>query len=153
MAQGDIVQFDQWMVDVQEKLHDHENDTHKLGLVTSVTTPAATTADGRWGAGGSTNWTSTEVTPGGNYTTGGQTAANPTVTLTGGAGVHDADDPATITQNASNPTNARWGIYYNDTDAGKRAISYLDLGADTDLSNGDFSVTWNASGIHSMDQA
>lgn len=133
-------------------MHDLENDTIKVGLITSTTTPAITTADPRWGAGGSTNWSTNEVTAGGNYTAGGPTIANPTVTLSGGAGVFDGDD-ISITQHASNPTNARWGIIYNDTDAGKRALGYIDLGADTDLSNGDFSITWNASGIATLDQA
>lgn len=152
MAQGDVFFTDQFLVDVQEGLHDLENDTINLGLITSATTPAITTADPRWGAGGSTNWSTNEVSAGGNYSAGGPAIANPTVTLTGGAGVFDGDD-ISISQNGSNPTNARWGIIYNDTDTGKRVIGYLDLGADTDLSNGDFSVTWNASGISSLNQA
>lgn len=152
MAQGDIIAFDQFCVDVQEGLHDLETDTIKLVLETSTQTLAATTADPRYGAGGTTNLTTNEVTPGGNYSAGGPSAANPTVTLSGGAGVFDADD-ISISQDPSNPTGARNGVLYNDTDTGKRAISYLDLGADTDLSNGDFSVTWNASGIHTLNQA
>jgi hypothetical protein len=152
VSAGDIVYFDQWLVDVQEGLHDMENDTPKLGLITSAVTPAATTPDPRWGAGGATNLSSSQVTPGGNYSSGGPTIANPTVTLTGGAAVFDGDD-ISIAQNASNPTNARWGIIYNDTDTGKRAIGYLDLGADINLSAGAFSVAWNASGISSLNQA
>jgi len=152
MAAGDITYFDQWLVDVQEALHDHETDTFKLGLITSGVTPAATTSDPRWGAGGGTNLSSSQVTPGGNYSSGGPTMANPTVTLTGGAGVFDADD-VSIAQHASNPNNARWGIIYNDTDTGKRAVGFVDLGATIDLTAGTFSVAWNASGIASMNQA
>lgn len=152
MASGDIVAFDQFLVDVQEKLHDLENDTFKVGLITSAVTPSATTADPRWGAGGTTNFSSNQVTPGGNYSTGGPTIANNTMSLSGGAAVWDGDD-ISITQNASNPTNARWGIIYNDTDAGKRATHYVDLGSDRDLSAGNFTITWNASGIHSLNQA
>jgi hypothetical protein len=152
MAAGDIVFFDQWLVDVQEKLHDHENDTFKMGFITSAVTPSATTSDPRWGAGGATNLSSSQVTPGGNYSSGGPTIANPTVTLTGGAAVWDGDD-ISIAQNASNPTNARWGIIYNDTDTGKRAVGYLDLGAAIDLSAGAFAAAWNAGGISSMNQA
>lgn len=152
MASGDVTFTDQWLVDVQEKFHDMEADTIKLGLITSSTTPTAATADPRWGAGGTTNWSTNEVTPGGNYSAGGPAIANNSVTLSGGAGVFDGDD-ISITQNGSNPTNARWGIIYNDTDAGKRALGFLDLGSDRDLSGGNFTVTWNASGIASMDQA
>jgi len=152
MASGDVVFFDQYMVDVQEKIHNQETDSIKVGLITSAATPAATTADPRWGAGGTTNFSSSEVTPGGNYSTGGSSAANPSVTLSGGAAVFDADD-ISILQNASNPTNARWGIIYNDTATGKNCLGYVDLGSDRDLSGGDFSIAWNASGITSMDQA
>jgi len=152
MATGDVVFFDQWMVDVQEKVHNLETDTIKVGFTDSTTTPAATTADPRWGAGGTTNLSTDEVTAGGNYSAGGPSAANPSVTLSGGAAVFDADD-ISITQNGSNPTNARWGIIYNDTATGKNCIGYVDFGSATDLSAGDFSITWNASGISSMDQA
>lgn len=153
MAQGDIIYFDQWLVDVQEALHDHENDDFKVGLITDVSPqPAATTTDPRWGAGGTTNYSTSQVTPGGNYATGGPSIVNPTVTLSGGAGVFDGDD-ISITQHASNPTNARWGIIYNNTDAGKRAVGFLDLGGVTDLSAGDFSIAWNVSGISSLNQA
>ena len=55
MAQGDVTWFEQAFVDIQEGLHDLENDTIKLGLTDSTTTPASTTADPRWGAGGTTN--------------------------------------------------------------------------------------------------
>lgn len=144
MAQGDVVVFDQFLVDVCEALHDLENDVIKCALITSATTPAATTADPRWGAGGSTNLSTDEVTAGGNYTAGGNTCANPAVTLNAGAAEIDFDDPAVWSQNASNPTNARWGIVYNDTDAGKRAIGYVDLGSTFDMTTGDLTITWGA---------
>jgi hypothetical protein len=149
-AQGDLVFFDQFLVDVSEKLHDLENDTIKLALITNAVTPAATTADPRWGAGGTTNLSSNQVTPGGNYASGGATCANPSVTLTGGLARFDADDPAAWAANASNPTNARWGILYNDTDAGKRAIAFLDLGSVFDMTTGPLTVAWNANGLYEL---
>ena len=153
MAAGDVFFFDQFLVDVQEKVHDLENDTIKVGLIIDTTSdPIITMTDPRWGSGGTTDLSADEVTPGGNYSTGGPTIANPTVTLSGGAGVFDGDD-ISITQNASNPTNARYGVIYNDTAAGKNALGWVDLGSAIDLSAGDFSITWNASGIESMDQA
>lgn len=152
MAAGDVFAFDQFLVDVQEKIHDLENDSIKVALITSAVTPAVTDADPRWGAGGTTNFSTNQVTAGGNYTTGGASAATPSVTLSTGAAVFDAGD-ISIAQHASNPTNARWGIIYNDTAAGKNCIGYVDLGTTIDLSAGAFSVTWNASGIMSMNQA
>lgn len=152
MAQGDVVFFDQFLADVQEGVHNLETDTLKIGFTIGTTTPTATTADPRWGAGGTTNFSSEEVTPGGNYTTGGPTIANNSITLSAGAAVFDGDDIA-ITQNGSNPTNARWGIIYNDTAAGKNAVGFVDYGSAIDMSAGDFSITWSASGISSLDQA
>lgn len=152
MATGDVVVFDQYLVDEAEGIHDLENDTIKVGIVTNSTVPAATTDDPRWGASGTTNFSSNEVTPGGNYSSGGSTAANPGVTLSGGAAVFDADD-ISISQDGSNPSGAYWGIIYNDTATGKNAIGYVELGGPVDLSAGDFSITWNGSGIFSKDQA
>lgn len=151
MAQGDVVFFDQFLVDVMEKLHDLENDVIKVGLVNSTTTPSATTADPRWGTGGSTNFSANEVTPGGNYAAGGATAAAPSVTLSSGAAVFDAGD-VSWAQNASNPTTARWGIIYNSTDAGKRCLGYVDLGSVFDMTTGQLEILWNASGIASLNQ-
>ena len=67
MATGDVTYFDQWCVDVQEKKHDHETDTFKVGLITSAVTPAATTTDPRWGAGGTINWWCAQPSDGRTY--------------------------------------------------------------------------------------
>ena len=152
MAAGDVVFFAQFLTDRDNGVHNLSSNTIKLGLVTSAVTPTAATADGRWGAGGSTNFATNEVTPGGNYSAGGPAIASFAATLTGGLSKIDGDD-VSITVHASNPTNARWGIIYNDTAAGKNAIGYLDLGADFDMSALTLSVAWNASGIATTDQA
>jgi hypothetical protein len=148
MAAGDYFIFDQFYVDVQEGVHNLETDSIKLGFVTGVT-PVSTDADPRWGAGGTTNFSSSEVTPGGNYSSGGPAVANPTVTLSSNRGIFDGDD-ISIAQDGSNPTNARWGILYNDTAAGKNCIGAVDFGASIDLTSGPFELNWNNSGIHLM---
>jgi hypothetical protein len=149
MAAGDIVIFNEFKEDVGQKIHNLSSDTFKLGLVTNAVTPAATTADPRWGAGGSTNLSSSQVTPGGNYSSGGPTLASSTWSETSGTATFDAAD-VSIAQNASNPNNARWAVIYNDTSAGKEAVAFVDLGGVTDLTAGAFSITWNASGIFSF---
>lgn len=149
MAQGDLAFFNQFKEDFGKKLHDMSADAFKLGLITSAVTPAATTADPRWGAGGSTNLSSNQVTPGGNYASGGPTIGSTTWTRSVGTVTFDGSD-ISILQNAGNPNNARWGIIYNNTDAGKRSGLFLDLGGVTDLTAGDFSVAWNASGIFTL---
>lgn len=152
MAAGDITFYEQFYVDVQTAVHDLENDVIKLGLVTNSYSPNQADSDPRWGAGGGTNVSSNEVSPGGNYSAGGPTLANNSVTLSFGQGDFDADD-ITIAQDPGNPSNAAWGIIYNDTAAGKQAIGFLDLGSVIDLSTGEFSVTWNASGISTLGAA
>lgn len=150
MAQGDITIFNEFKEDLGLKIHDLETDAFNYGLIKSAANggidPTAATTDPRWGAGGTTNLLSSEVTPGGNYTTGGPSIANPTYTETSGTATFDGDN-ISILQNGSNPTNARWAIIYNSTSAGKEAVGFEDLGGDIDLSAGDFSNTWNASGI------
>ena len=49
MAAGDIVFYDAFLVNVQEKVFNLETDTIKLGLVTSTYTPTATDAEPCWG--------------------------------------------------------------------------------------------------------
>lgn len=152
MAQGDVVFFDQFLVDCMEKVHNLESDTIKLALVDSTTTPATTTAVPTWGSGGTTNFSSNEVTAGGNYTAGGAACGNPSVTLSGGAAEFDCDDPATWSQAAGNPTDARWAILYNDTSTNKSCIGYVDLGSAFDMTTGDLTVAWGAP-LATFDQA
>lgn len=152
MAQGDVTIFDQFLVDLAEKLHDLENDEFKVALITDAVTPSATTSDPRWGAGGSTNLSSSQVIPGGTYSTGGAAITNPAVTLTGGLAMFDGDD-VSWSQDASNPTDAALGIVYNNTDSGKRAIGYVDIGGEFDMTTGALSIAWSASGIIRINQA
>ena len=143
MAQGDVVFFDQWCVDVCEALHDHELGTFLIGLVTNATVPADITVDPRWGAGGTVNFKSSEVTPGGGYSADGNALANPSVTLSGGLAQIDWDDPTTWSQNAGSPTDATWGIIYNDQ-AAKECVGYVDLGGAFDMTTGDLTITFGA---------
>lgn len=152
MALGDVQLFDQFLVDREKGVHQVGTHVFKLGLITSAVTPDKTTADPRWGAGGGTNLSSSQVTPGGNYASGGPTIANLAATLTAALAMVDGDD-ITIAQNASNPTNARWGIVYNDTDAGKRAVGWVDLGSTFDMTGGPLVFQWNANGLWRSDQA
>lgn len=149
MAQGDVTWFNAAKLKLGLKKLELETDTLKLGLITSSITPTAATADPCWGAGGTTNLSSYEVTPGGNYSAGGPTVANNTFTESGGAVTLDADNTS-VAQASGNPTNARWGVLYSDTATNKDALAFIDLGGVTDLSAGGFSVTWNDSGIMSL---
>lgn len=152
MAQGDLVYFDQYNADVKKAVHDEDSDTFKYAFITDSVTPTAGMSDPRWGAGGGTNLSTTEVTPGGNYSAGGITLANPTVTLSSSSGVSDADD-VSLAQDGSNPTDARWVIVYNDTSAGKECLAFIDLGSVRDLSDGPHNMIWNVLGLSSIAKA
>lgn len=152
MASGDITVYAQAKLDIGDKLHNLSGDDFYFALVNSTTTPTETISDPRWGAGGGTNLSTDEVTAGGNYAAGGvnvSTTITDNWSLSTATCTFDVDD-VSISQHASNPTNARWGHIYNNTDAGKRAIAFLDLGSVRDLTTGDFTVTWNASGVFTL---
>jgi hypothetical protein len=155
MAAGDIV----WLnaarsLDYMTTAGFAGTDQIYLGLTTS--TPTATDAVPSFKSGGTTNYA--EVTPGGNYAADGElldTWANMWDDATaGGTGTFD-DTGASVTwtQNASNPSNARWAIIYNNTVTSNAAVAYVDLGATIDMTAGDLTITWNASGIATLTAA
>lgn len=132
MATGTVKWFDQALLDLGEKVHDLSSDTFKLGIVTGVT-PAHTTADPRWGSGGTTNYSSSQVATGGTSYTGPQTLASVTWTIVSNVPTFRAAN-ITLNQDASGFTNGGYGIIYNDTDSGKRAIGFIELSSSNALS-------------------
>jgi hypothetical protein len=149
MAINDVGLFQQFIEDMGNGVHNLDTDAIKLGLIDSVQTPVATSADPRWGAGGTVNFDTNEVTQTGNYTAEGLDITA-TWSQTTGTGTFDATDVTTWTSNASNPDDARWGIIYNSTAAGKNCIGWVDLGSAFDMTTGDLNITWNASGIFTV---
>ena len=151
MASGDFTVFSQAKIDLGNKIHNlgSGGDVLKFGLATNVVTPTEADAAPHWAGTGTTNYATNQVTPGGNYSTGGPTLTTQVFNASGANAKFDVDD-VSITQNASNPTNARWAVLYNSTDANKRALGFLDLGSVRDLSGGNFTVTWNASGVFTL---
>ena len=145
MANGDIKWFSGGLLALGTKVHNLASDTLKVGFITSAATPVISDTDPRWGAGGSVNFSSSQVTPGGNYATGGPTLASVTFTNVSNVPTLRATD-ISIAQHASNPTNARWGILYNDTDASKRALAFLDFGSARDLTAGAFTFNFGGAG-------
>ena len=152
MAVGDIVWFDRALLDLGSEIHLLSSDTLRLGLITSVVTPATTTADPRWGAGGGTNLATNAVATATAWT-GPVALASVTWTDVAGTPTLDAADPTAIAQDAGGFTNARWAIIYNDTTAGKQALAYMDLGSDRSIVTGPLTLTFNAGGILTLNQA
>lgn len=114
---------------------DLNDDTLKVSLHTSSYTPDA----------GHSSYTDldNEVPNGSGYTTGGETLG--TVTWN--------EDSGTATLSAANPSwttatfTARYAVVYDDTPAGKPLICLFDFSTDQSVSNGTFTLQFNASGI------
>ena len=145
MAKGDLKFFDDFVDDLGTKIHDLDADTIKMALVTNVVVPSVTTSAPSWGAGGSTNLSTNEVS-GTNYTAGGIDIAA-TFSTSAAVGTFDGATNPAWTQHASGPTDIRWGIIYNDTATNKDCIAFVDMGGGSDISlaDGNISFTFAAS--------
>jgi len=152
MAAGDFKWFAQGLHDLGNKIHDLDADDFRIGFITTSTTPAVNTAAPHWGGTGTTNMSTNQVATGGTSYTGPIVLTAEAWTLTAtGAALDFAD--ITLAQDASGFTNGRWGIVYNNTDANKRCIGYLDLGSDRSLVAGSVTIQINASGALALAQA
>jgi hypothetical protein len=89
-----------------------------------------------------------EVSGATGYTAGGNSLTNKTNTYNGATNVVilDADD---VTWTSSTIT-ARYAVIYSatpSTNATRPLIGYVDFGSDQSSSNGNFTITWDATGI------
>ena len=75
------------------------------------------------------------------------------VSQAAGTVTFDSATNPTWALDAGNDEDAYWGLIYNDTDAGDLAIGFLDLGGPVDMSTGDLTITWNASGVFTIAEA
>jgi len=143
MAAGDVTVFNQAGLDLGNNIMNYGSDTFNFALITASTTPLATTAGPHFNGTGTTDMSTNEVTAGGNYSAGGVALAGRA--WSGAAGTKTlAFDKVLIAQNAANPTNARWGIIYDNTDANKRCLAFCDFGAVFDLTIGPFEFRFNS---------
>jgi len=128
------------MVKVFNKEIDWDTDTIKVALLTSSYTPDQDAHD-------YFDDVSANEVSGTGYTAGGETLANKTITYTGATNVMklDADD---VTWSSSTIT-ARYAVVYEDTGTPSTSplLLYVDFGQDFSTSGGNFTITWNASGI------
>lgn len=120
---------------------DWDSDTIKVALVSAAYTPNQDSHD-YWD-----DVEANEVT-GTGYTAGGLTLTGKTSTYDGANNV-TVLDAADAVWSASTIT-ARYAVIYDDsgaTDAQKALIGYVDFGSDQSSTNGNFTVTWDATGI------
>ena len=144
MATGDVTVFDE----ARAKMLDGDwasTDEFYLAICDNTTTPTAATATPVIGD-------FTQVGAAGTYTTNGTSlgALSTLVSETGGVMTFDSTVNPTWASDASNDTDAWWGIIYNFTDAGKDALAFVELGGPVDMTATDLTVTWNASGIFTI---
>lgn len=155
MAAGTVKWFAQGLHDLGNKIHDLDSDTFKMGIVTGVT-PTVATAAPHWGGTGTTNYATSQVVTTGTSYTGPKTCSSPTWTVGATGAVMDwADTNFQMAQDASGFTNGGYGIIYNDSDANKRAIAYLEISSTNaaSLVTGAVNITLSASGALSLAQS
>jgi hypothetical protein len=146
MATGDVKWFQQGVLDLGNKIHNLASDALQLGIVTTATVPSMSTAGPHWGGTGTTNFATNQVGTGGGYT-GPITLASVTWTNVSGVLTLRATD-VVIPQNASGFTNGAYGIIFNNTDANKRAIAYVELSAagTSSIVSGSLTIDWQGAG-------
>ena len=129
------------------------SDTIKGAICTNTTVPAVTSSDPGYSASRTTDFSATEVTPGGSYSAGGISLTSPTVSLSTVYTNLNVTSPISLAANASNPTGAYWMIFYSSTASGKQAVGYLDLGGPLSLVAGlQINVNGSSSGTQILFQ-
>lgn len=143
MAAGDITWFDEAKAYMLDGGWEAADDI-KVAVLDNTTTPAASDATPALGD-------YTQVGTAGTYTAGGTSIGTwgTLVTETGGTVTIDSATNPTWAQDASNDTDAYWGLIYNDTQS-DQAIAFVELGGPVDMSAGSLTITWNASGIATL---
>lgn len=144
MAQGDVVVFNEALAFLLDGGFESADDI-KVAICDNTVAPAQTTATPALGD-------FTQVGSAGSYTAGGTSLGDigTLVTQSGNVMTFDSATNPTWTANALNDTDAYWGIIYNDTDAGDRAIAFVDLGGPVNMATTALTITWNASGIFTI---
>jgi hypothetical protein len=141
MARGDFTLFNDFAEKLGNGEHDLNDDTFKLMIISTVTEPVATEA-----APAFSTYSSGQVGEFvGGYVTGG-VDINAVYAEVTGTGTLTGDDIA-LTQNASGFDDAYWGILYNDTNASKFAVGWIEFAGAVSQIDGPVNLNWNVSGI------
>lgn len=125
--------------DLALDLDDTTADRFKIMLVTSAYTPDFGAHDFKADV--------TNEVVGTGYTAGGESLTSVTLTQASGVITFDAAD---VTWTSSTIT-ARAAVIYDDSLASDPLICYIDFGSDQSSSSGDFQISFNASGVFTLD--
>lgn len=131
--------YGNFLVKALNKEVDWDTDTIKVALTTSSYTPNQDTHD-------YFNDVTNEVT-GTGYTAGGNTLASKTITYDDANNVIVLD--AADSTWASSTITARYAVVYASTGTASTSplIGYVDFGSDQSSTNGNFTITWDSTGI------
>ena len=141
MAVGDITFFNEAKAYMLDGGWEAADDL-KVAICDNTTAPTAATAS-------PTLSDFTQVGTAGTYVAGGTSIGTwgNFVTQSSGAVTMDSTTNPTWAQNASNDTDAYWGVVYNDTDGADAALCFVDLGGPVNMATGSLTITWHASGL------
>jgi hypothetical protein len=119
---------------------DFDTDTIKVALLSSSYTPDQDAHD-------YFNDVSTYEVSGTGYTSGGATLASKTATYDSASNVIVLD--AADTTWSSSTITARYAVIYDSTGTSSTSalIGYVDFGSDQSSTNGNFTITWDSTGI------
>jgi predicted anti-sigma-YlaC factor YlaD len=133
--------YGQFLAKALNKEVDWDSDTIKVALLTSSYTPNQDTHD-------YFDDVSTYEVTGTGYTAGGQTLGSKTVSYDAATNVIMLD--AADTTWTSSTITARYAVVYDDSGAtagAKALIGYVDFSSDQSSTSGNFTITWDATGI------
>jgi len=159
MAQGTLALFHEFAESVGDGRIDLDTATFKIAFVTLQVggTPsiAKTDAVPCWGAGGTTNLSTSEVSAGGGYTTGGEALTSVTWQQdTPGVATFDAADVTWTSSASGDPATIKTAVIYSDTATNKDCVGFIDMTADgttaISLLSGDITVAFGANGIFTL---
>lgn len=143
MATGTVKWFAQAVMDLGSKLHNIPTDDLRMGIVTATTAPTLTTAAPHWGGTGTTNFATTQVGVAGTSYVAPVVLTTKTWVMVAGVPTFRADI-VTLAVDASGFTNGAYGIIYNNTDANKRALGWVEISAagTASLVSGQLVISW-----------
>jgi len=145
MARGDLTLFEELTDQLGEKGHNFSSDTLKLGIVDNTLTPLDSIETPTW-----SDYSANEVTDAGGYVTGGIALTGVTWSEVDGVSTLDDSGNISLAQDALGFTDGYWGILYNDTNATKMAVAFVDLGGPVSEQDGPININWGASGIFKL---
>jgi len=132
--------YGQLMAKAFNKEVDFDSDTIKVMLTTSSYTPNQDTHVYKSDV--------TNEVSGTGYTAGGQALASKTVTYDSATNTVILDAADTVW--SASTITARYAVIYDDagaSDATKVLLGYVDFGSDQSSTSGNFTLTWDATGI------